>query len=520
MMKTGYKPMNAAKGVINLLLLVMMQDWASAEGGIPKGMTSAEARGRFNQAPTTDTHTPYHPTEHPGAQWFPKAGFGLFIHWGMYSHAEVRPSWGILHNRFKQKFPRDIEVEEYYGLAEKFNPQSYDPEKWMQMAKALGMQYVVITTKHHDGYCLWPSEYGDYNTKTGAGGRDLIGEYVAAARRHGLKVGFYFSPRDWGYNNHRGAFPVIMQKFDRENPVEFPFPVEQNNAEYLKWIDYTVGQLSELLTQYGPIDVLWFDGANWAGDVPNNEYGNKVRNWIYSIQPQIVINPRWGNITNPNYAANMPGENERIARSAGDFYTFEAQWKHIVDPSHNAGVFEPIWFEFCDIWKGWSWGYEKAASAQADPKSMHRILERLSTLRAFGGNYLLNIGPDGNGQLRPDIKAEAGILSDWIELRKAAFFGMQPVKQWEELSPAPLTRSGHTLYVHLTGEKLASINELVVSVQQEPITVMLLGKPVRIDCSTDAAGLHLSLPVDGRDPLGEIVAIQFSSLPSDDVLIQ
>ena len=94
------------------------------------------------------------------------------------------------------------------------------------MAKALGMKYVVLTTKHHDGYCLWPSEYGEFNTRNGARGRDLVGEYVEATRRHGLKIGFYFSPRDWGYNDHQGGFPVTMQKFERENPLEFPYPEE------------------------------------------------------------------------------------------------------------------------------------------------------------------------------------------------------------------------------------------------------------------------------------------------------
>lgn len=305
-----------------------------------------------------------------------------------------------------------------------------------------------------------------------------------------------------------------MQKFDRENPTELPFPEEQNKVEYLKWIDFTVGQLSELMTRYGPIDVLWFDGATWHGDVPNNEYGNKVRNWVYALQPQILLNPRWGEVTNPDYASNTSAEVKKIARASGDFFTFESNWKHISDPEQNAGVYEPIWFEFCDIWHGWSWGYEKAESDQPDPKSMHRILERFSTLRAYGGNYLLNIGPDGDGQLRPDLMAESKILSDWIEPRRAAFFGVQPVKQWEKLGIAPLTCAGNTLYVHLTGEKLAALEELVLSVQQKPVAVQLMGKPdSQVSYSTESSGLHLGIPAEGRDPLGEIIKIQFATSP-------
>ena len=169
--------------------------WMAGSDSI--GMSPSEARSLFEQAPTTDTTSPYHPTTHPGAQWFPEAGFGLFIHWGIHSCRELNPSWCMLDNRFAAKYPRNIEVDDYYALAKEFNPKNYNPDEWMKMAKSIGMTYAVITTKHHDGYCIWPSEYGDYNTKSGANGRDLIKEYVEAARKHGLKVGFYFSPRDW-----------------------------------------------------------------------------------------------------------------------------------------------------------------------------------------------------------------------------------------------------------------------------------------------------------------------------------
>lgn len=479
-----------------------------------QAMKPAEARALFKDAATADTNTPYKPTSHPGAQWFPEAGFGLFIHWGMYSHAQVRPSWGILNNRFKQKFPRDIEVDEYYALAEKFNPQQYDPDSWMKLAKSLGMQYAVITTKHHDGYCLWPTEFGDYSTKNGANGRDLLKEYVDAARRHGLKVGFYFSPRDWGYNDHKGAFSVTMQKFDRDIPKEFPFPKKDNLKEYLKWIDFTVGQLSELLTQYGKIDVLWFDGANWAGQVPDNEYGNKVRNWIYQLQPQIVLNPRWGEVTNPDYDRNSSAELKKIASAAGDFYTFEANWKHIADPHLNAGVYEPIWFEFCDIWKGWSWGYEKPESKEADPARMHRTLERLSTLRAYGGNYLLNVGPDGDGLLREDIWAESEVLSKWLKPRLEAFIGVAPVKQWEKLGNVPMTRKGNTVYVHLTGESRAKLQTLALKLEAWPERATVLGQPeILVDAIRSEGKVLLSSSAGARDPLGGIIVLEFKENP-------
>jgi alpha-L-fucosidase len=470
---------------------------------------AAEARALFSTAPSTDTTSPYHPTKHPDAQWFADAGFGLFIHWGIYSCREMNPSWCMLDNRFAPKYPRNIEVAEYYDLAKEFNPQNYNPDEWMLLAKSMGMTYVVMTTKHHDGYCLWPSEYGDYSTKNGADGRDLLKEYVDAARRHGLKVGFYFSPRDWGYNKHISGFPVAAQKFDSDNPKTLPFPEEDNLSEYLKWVDYTVGQLSELLTRYGQIDVLWFDGANWMGDVPNDEYGNKFRNWIYSLQPQIIINPRWGSVTNPDYTANASAGIRKIQQSAGDFATFESKWDHIIDSNQNEAVKEPIWFEFCDIWKSWGWGYTKEASSDADLQRMQRTLERLSTLRAFGGNYLLNIGPGPNGEIREDIKAEAKGLAPWIEQRKEAFWEIEPVKNWAEISAAPLTRQDDTLYVHLTGAELANLTDITIRTKKHPVSATALANPsldVRYTVVED--GFRLNVSGECRDPLGDVIKIE------------
>lgn len=495
-------------------LVQMTVDFAVEQTGATdeKVISLDKARALFKTAPDTDISTPYQPTDHPGAQWFGEAGFGLFVHWGIYSCREMNPSWVMLHNRFGPKYPRDIEVDEYYALADEFNPEAYDPDVWMKMAKSMGMTYVVITTKHHDGYCLWPSAYGEYSTKNGAGGRDLIREYVDAARRHGLKVGFYYSPRDWGYNNHISGFPVPAQKFDSDNPQVLPFPEEENLARYQEWVDFTVGQLSELMTQYGQIDVLWFDGAHWMGEVPGNETGNRIRNWVYTLQPQIVINPRWGSVVNPDYSRHASAGIQKIQRTAGDFYTFESKWDHIVDPEHNLGVKEPIWFEFCDIWKSWGWGYEKENSPDADMARMQRTLERLSVLRAFGGNYLLNIGPGPNGEIRQDILSEAKELAPWMEKRKEAFFGVEPVKNWQEISDAPLTRKGDLLFVHLTGAELAGRTELSIKTGEDFSSAVVLGNPdlaVHLKKSGDV--IRLQLEGASRSPLGEIIVLKCMS---------
>jgi alpha-L-fucosidase len=177
-------------------------------------------------------------------------------------------------------------------------------------------------------------------------------------------------------------------------------------------------------------------------------------------------------------------------------------------------VKEPIWFEFCDIWKSWGWGYKKPESDQPDPKRMRRTLERLATLRAFGGNYLLNIGPNLDGEVRSDILAEAKELAPWIQTRKEAFWDVQPVKNWPSLCKYPVTRKGNTLYIHLVSEKEALPTQLQLAVKQTPDKVSLLGnKEVKVQVVSEKEGLLIKLPSKGLNPLGEVLKLEFQKLP-------
>ena len=205
---------------------------------------------------------PFSRTTHLDAQWFPEAGFGLFMHWGIHSVAGIEPSWSMKKN---VPFISDPDKEKYYGknyykLLTKFNPQNYDPDKWIKAAAEAGMTYAVLTVKHHDGYKLWPSEYGEMSTKQYMNGRDLIRPYIDACRKYGLKVGFYFSPVDWSYPN----YPISL---DRNIPFMFPpgWDNKKNEAAFEDFYRYTVGQLSEILTRWGKIDLIWFDGMAWQG---------------------------------------------------------------------------------------------------------------------------------------------------------------------------------------------------------------------------------------------------------------
>jgi alpha-L-fucosidase len=230
-------------------------------------------------------------TQHPDAQWYPDAGLGLFIHWGIASVKAMNISWPMIPGRAlavkritdpaeRERIiregdynlngkPNSITPNEYWEMAKDFNPQKYDPDKWLKAAKAAGFEYVVLTTRHHEGFALWPSAYGNFDTKNYMGGKDLLKPYVEACRKNGLKVGFYYSPPNWHFEKD---FKNFMYGGGAKKNPEFPEldadlkprtskPSAEDLAKHQKAYDEMVrGQVTELLTRYGKIDLLWFDG--------------------------------------------------------------------------------------------------------------------------------------------------------------------------------------------------------------------------------------------------------------------
>ncbi|OFX33761.1 MAG: hypothetical protein A2W90_21995 [Bacteroidetes bacterium GWF2_42_66] len=192
---------------------------------MPKG--NAQSTYTANEAYeliSTIKSQPFIHITHPDAQWFPSAGLGLFMHWGIHSVAALDPSWSMIKNCFWVKCDCPIAPEDYYRLAEDFDPVAYDPEKWVLAAKQADFQYMVLTAKHHDGYCLWPSKYGEWNTGKYMQGRDLLKPYVEACRKYRMKVGFYYSPRDWADPDHKNnARPCYRNEQRIKSTVRYLF---------------------------------------------------------------------------------------------------------------------------------------------------------------------------------------------------------------------------------------------------------------------------------------------------------
>ncbi len=456
--------MHAPAALLAALLLLPSPSWADEY--------SDRARAALAQLETVAA-VPFERTEHPGAQWFPEAGFGLFIHWGIHSTAGIEPSWSMMKNCPWQTdyidhlgWTKYNNREAYYSLAREFDPSDYDPDRWIAAAADAGMKYAVITTKHHDGYTLWPSGYGDVGTHRYLGGRDLLRPFVDACRRHGLKVGFYFSPRDWSY-------PGFPQSMNYREPFTFPpgWTDERNRAAFDQFHRYTTGQLSELLTRYGDIDVLWFDGMGWKGigDIRTE----RTLAWVRALQPHIVINPRWG--------------------GTGDFTTPEV---HLPENAPEG------WWENCVSWCG-HWGNSPHASFQSNLW----VMTKLVRVRSGGGNLLLNVGPDGDGAMRPEYYEQLAEIGSWMERCGESLIGAEAFREWRSVSNVPVTRRDGVWYLHV----LPTIEERVVVTDiPRPERLVHLNTGVEItthryDESTRTLTTGISMTV--RDPACDVIAV-------------
>jgi alpha-L-fucosidase len=434
-------------------------------------------RGALHPA-ATDT-PPAHRSIQP---WYRKAGLGLFLHWGPSSVGQIEISWSMFKDWGKSNpyWP----VEEYNALADRFDPQNYNPDLWMEAAAQAGMKYAVLTTRHHDGYALWPSEFGSFSTKQKMHGRDLVKPYVDACRKHGLRVGFYYSPNDWNYDPPgwpNRSFPRRDGELLHSHPQRLGLPewVDMPRAEIQKYFDqfypYVKGQVGELLTRYGAIDLLWWDGYDWPEGI--DIHLDDMERYVRQLQPNIVENDRyWVWVPNKPY---------------GDFNTEFESKDPAAPPSRPWEQCEPM----CG---GWSYRGENAPC-----KTVGHIIERLVRNRAWGGNYLPDFGPRPDGTLSPVYYRICEEMAAWMKYGGVSVSDVE-AGPYPERCDAPVTVQGNTWYVHF------------LSYQQLTATITSSGAPksAKVLRTGEAAGwkqdgnrVLLSLPAAPPTDLDEVVEV-------------
>ncbi|KRG15453.1 alpha-L-fucosidase [Virgibacillus soli] len=347
-------------------------------------------------------------------KWFLEDRFGLFIHWGLYA-IPARGEW-------VRSFEK-ISNQEYQPYFEEFNPTHYNPKDWAKVAKAAGQKYAVLTTKHHDGFCLFDSQLTDYKATNTLAKRDLVKEYVEAFREEGLKVGFYFSIIDW-YHNDYPAFG------DRQHPMRDQSDFKDKEIDFDKYLDYMHGQVKELLTRYGKIDIMWFDFS--YDDMTGEKWkATELVKMVRELQPDIIIDNRLG--------GNIKSAQPEIY--AGDFYSPE----QIIPPQGILNeVGEQVPWEAC-ITLNDHWGYH---AKDQNYKSAKQVIRTLVECVSKNGNLLLNVGPDAKGIIPEEsieILAEVG---KWMDRNGESIYGCKaadlPKPEWGRY-----TQKGNTLYAHV-----------------------------------------------------------------------
>jgi len=340
-------------------------------------------------------------------EWFREARFGMFIHWGIYA-VPARGEWV---KNFEQ-----ISTEDYQQYFEAFNPVDYDPVKWAKLAKQAGMKYAVITAKHHDGFCLFDSKYTDYKATKTPAKRDLIREFVDAFRAEGLKIGFYYSLLDW-----------YQPDFE-----------SKDEAVFNRYIDYMHKQVEELVTNYGKIDIMWFD-YSW-GDYRGEKWkATKLVEMVKKHQPHIIIDNRLGG----NMMAATPDF------YAGDFGGPEQIMPPAIVKDETG---RPVPWELCMTLNN-SWGYNKT---DFNYKSADDILYTLINCVSKNGNLLLNVGPDARGNIPPQSVETLEEIGAWMTLNGEGIYGCGPA-QLDKPEWGWYTQKGKTIYAHITNYNVGQV---------------------------------------------------------------
>ncbi len=385
--------------------------------------------------------------------WFQDARFGMFIHWGLYA-IPARGEWV----RSVERIPNDA----YQPYFDEFDPIDYDPKAWARAAKEAGMRYVVMTAKHHDGFCLFDSALTDYKATNTKAGRDLIREYVDAFRAEGLAVGFYYSIIDW----HHPDYPHFGDRQHPERDNEAFRGAEHNFDRYLA---YMHGQVRELMTNYGKIDLLWFDfsyppltGEAWRA--------TELVNMVRELQPGIILNNRL-EASGEGFGSLMT---DSPAVYSGDFVSPE----QIIPPSGvRKSDGEPVAWEACVTMNG-NWGY-----AQRDffYKSPEMLIRKLVECVSKGGNMLLNVGPDARGNI-PERSLDAlAEIGRWMKKNGRSIYGCG----WADMDKPEfgrVTRGGNTVYYHVFDNPIGFI----------PLTGLDKEKIARVRLLADGAELAIA----------------------------
>lgn len=403
-------------------------------------------------------------------QWFKDAKLGIFLHWGLYSVKGIPESWSFYNG--------EISYQDYMEQANGFTASRYDPKKWAEVFRKFGAKYSVLTTKHHDGFALWDTAYSDLNAvKMSPAGRDLIGPYCQAMREAGIHVGLYFSHLDWSHpDNNAIVSPAFQPPY---HPLTY-VPNENGEVRWQNFLRFHRGQLRELMTQFGTVDLLWFDG-DWEKTAEQWDMKG-LREYLHSFNPNVILNSR------------MQGY--------GDYDTPE-QGFPVKDPAGE------VW-EYC-LTMNDSWGYNPKDNKQ---KPVARLVRMFAEIISRGGNMLLDIGPYEDGSFQPEQEKRLLEFGEWLRPVSEAVYGTERGIGLEHYcGPSTLSKDHRTIYLFAFGKP----QDLFIKGLNTPVKRAVLlktGEELPVETMLGAAWngvpptIWIPIPDEKCDPNATVVALE------------
>ena len=413
--------------------------------------------------------------------WWLDARFGMFIHWDPSSLASVEISWPIMRPSPKWNITQD----EYVNLYKKFNPVKYDPDAWVELAKSAGQKYIVLTTKHHDGFCMFDSSFTDYKITNTPYKKDVLKMLAEACRRHDMPLGYYYSPPDMHHPSFR----------DTSKPAKDNWRGEPTRPEWPNYLNYLQLQLRELITRYGEPTVFWFDGLN------NQEKydGYHVQRMLRELSPSTMVNNRLG--TPGDYETPEQFVPDRIPikgiRIAG---VNPAEQNRLPSGLPRPGEFQP--WETCMTINN-TWAYNQN---DMNFKSTEHLIRTLVDAASKGGNFLLNVGPTPEGTIQPEFQERLRGIGRWMKRNGDSIYGTT-FGPLQDFSYGRTTAKGDTIYLHVfdwpAGQKL-EVSHLKVRV----LDVRMLDGGKKLKFTRTSNGLIIRVPAQAPDPVDTVLTLK------------
>ncbi|HNQ22194.1 MAG TPA: alpha-L-fucosidase [Phycisphaerae bacterium] len=415
-------------------------------------------------------------------RWWREARFGMFIHWGLYAIPAGQWGTGTDHGEWIRETAH-IPIEEYDRFVAQFNPVRFDANAWVRVAQEAGMRYIVITSKHHDGFCLFDSALTDYDVMSTPFRRDIMKELSDACRRQGLRMCWYHSIMDWHH-------PDYLPRRSWESR-------SAEGADFGRYVQHLRGQVEELLTKYGDIGVMWFDGQ-WE-DTWTHEYGQPLYDLCRQLQPNVIINDR---VDKGHLARGRAGK----GHFAGDYGTPEQ-----MIPS--AAILDVPW-ETC-MTLNRHWGYNRL---DEDWKSSTELIRMLVDIASKGGNFLLNVGPTAEGEFPPACVERLQAMGAWLAVNGESIYatsaGPFPPQAWGRCTQTAPEGGGTRLYLHVFDWPMdgqLAIGGLFNEARGAYLLADAQRKPLAVARAEDA--LVVKLPATAPDAVDTVVVLDIAGAP-------